>query len=289
MGIIDAFRTYNALGSEHADVLNTKVIRGSRTPGEWLTFLKSVAAYDRTTDSLRYVAGWGIVAGLLLAIILGIALQSLVASLVCLLIAILSIVFFVRLKRRDIPNTMRFCVLPLVALLREDMEPDAQLLLRADFTGGIRREKQAAGGGPLPKGNYISGTQTFYNDPWFEGEGTFADGSNVAWSVNDLIRQRDITKRGRSGKIKSKRKFKVRRMIDVRVGMRQDAYALADDHAAGGRGHDRIAVKEGAKRNVMKMRRILIETRPDAPLDPKHIIDLLAEAYRRVTLNQTEE
>jgi hypothetical protein len=288
MSIVDAFRNYRALNGEQVELLRTKQIRGSRTPAEWLAFLGGAAAYDASADRLRSVAGWGIAVGFLAGFVGGIVLQSLIVLIAFFVICALSVILFIRLKRQDLPNTMRLCVLPLVALLREEMEADAPLVLRCDLTGGMRQEKRTDAH-QLPQGRYLRGEETFYRDGWFEGEGTLADESNVAWSVVDMIRQREITKRSSSGKIKSKRKFKVRRVIDVRVAMKQDAYALADLHAAGGRGHDRVAVKAGEKRNVMKLRRILIETRPDAPLDPKHIIDLLAEAYRRVTLNKTEE
>jgi hypothetical protein len=286
MSILDAYRNYRSLTNEQRALLVDKATSGSRTPAEWLAFLGGVAAYDSSADRLRTAAGWTIAACLVLAIV-SLAAASAIGALVVLAVGIGSVILFVRLKRNDVPNNMRECVLPLVALLREEMEPGAALRLRLDLTGGMRKEKQT-GAESLPPGNFIRAEETSYTDPWFEGDGTFADGSNVGWSVVDMIRRRDVTKRGRSGKIKSKTKFKVRRMLDVRVAMRQDAYALADTHAAGGRGHDRVAVKEGQKRNVVKFRRIMNDVRPDPPLDPKHIFDLLAEAYKRVTLNQTE-
>jgi hypothetical protein len=285
MSLIDAFRNYRALTSEQVALLGSKRIDGSRTPREWVAFLAGIAAYDSTADGLRKAAGWGIAIGAILSILI-MAFELYIVALVFFLATILSAILFMRLRRDDLPNNMRHCVLPLVALLREEMEPDAQLELRVDLTGGLRSEKQVGQPKQLPPGKYIKGEEKLYRDGWFEGEGTFADGSSVSWSVIDVIRQREITKRSRSNKIKTKKKFKVRRMLVVRVGLRQESYALADRQVTGGRGHDRLAIKEGAKRNVMKLRRIVTEMHPNATLDPKHIFDLLAAAYRRVTLNE---
>jgi hypothetical protein len=60
---------------------------------------------------------------------------------------------------------------------------------------------------------------------------------------------------------------------------------MAVDKSTGsGTASDRMAVKQGAKRNVYKMRRVVVESIPDAVLDLKQFIDPIAAAYRQVAL-----
>lgn len=288
MSLFAAYNNYRALRPDQLELLSKKQMSASRTPAEWISYLGGLAAYDRTADALRRAAGWSILIALVLGFVVAGILDNLLLFLPFLLLMIIAIILYFRLKRDDLPNSMRQTILPLVALLREEMESDAQLHLRFDLTGARRKEKQQGAGRPLPPGRYIKGTETIYKDHWFEGKGTLADGTAAEWSVTDMIREREVTKQGRSGKIKTKTKHKVRRLLDVRVGLRQEDYALADATQSGGKGRDRVAIKEGEKRNVVKLRRIVNENRIDAPFDPRHIFDLLAGAYNRVTLNQIE-
>lgn len=282
MSIIDAFKVYGSLDSEQKGLLERKRVEGTHTVDEWIRLLDNVATYDRHADDLRKTAGWMIVvaiAGLFVGIFLPILLIPF------LLLGIIAVILYLRLRSRDIPNNLRFFVLPLLALLREDMERDTPLTLQLDLTGGRQKEKitgsrEFGPGNPRIKEN-------IYRDLWMQGRGALADGTTVDWSIADDIRERVVTKRNPRGKTKVKTKYKVRRVIDARVGLRHDEYALAAAPDVNGV-RDRVAVKEGEKRNVVRLRRQLVSTEPDKVLAVKEFVDLLAGAYRRVQLNKPE-
>jgi hypothetical protein len=166
------------------------------------------------------------------------------------------------------------------------MESTAPLALKCDLRGGQLEEKKTGAAANLPgRPGVVSATQTHYTDPWISGATTLADGSKLDWEIVDHIRRRDVTKRNARGKTKYKTKYKIRRQIDVKIGFPIDDYAMAVDKSTGtGTASDRMAIKQGAKRNVYKMRRVVVESIPDAVLDLKQFVDPIAAAYRQVAL-----
>lgn len=282
MNILDAFKIYSALDAEQKSLLALKKIAGDHTPARWLALLGNVAMYDRRADELRKTVGWSIGISFLLIVIGGAITPWLIIPFALLFIG--SIILFFVLRGKDLPNNLRLFVLPFLAILREEMETESPLHLELDLTGGMNKTK-------LLRSQDVPGRararESFYRDPWMRGSGELADGSSLEWSITDDIRERTITKTNPRGKTKTKTKYKVRRLIEVRVGLRNDEYALAG--SATPTGDDRVAVKEGEKRNVLKLRRILTHSDPKSVLELNDVVDLLAGAYRRVQLTHAEE
>ena len=287
MNILDAFKIYGSLDAEQKSFLTRKQLTGDHTASQWLALLGNVAAYDRQADAMRKSAGWGLAIFGVLTIIGGIIYPWL--ALLFALLCIGSLVLFTTLRGRDVPNNLRLFILPLLAVLREDMERDAPLHLELELKGNLLKEKLLRSEELVTSG-YPRILENFYQDRWMLGRGELADGSSLEWTITDDIRERKITKLSQRGKIKVKTKYKMRRMLEVRVGLRNDEYALAASAASSGKGKtDRIAIKEGEKRNVLKLRRILVYNDPKSMLKLTDFMDLLAGAYRRVQLTNAEE
>ena len=71
----------------------------------------------------------------------------------------------------------------------------------------------------------------------------------------------------------------------MKIGFPVDNYSMAVDKQVGtGNAADRMAIKQGEKRNVYKMRRVVEATDPNAVLDLRQFIDPIAQAYRQVAL-----
>lgn len=284
MSAFKAFGAYSSLEPGQKAMIEQKRIAETHTIDEWLALLSSLSTFDKHGDSLRKLLGWTIGLTIIFGFIGAIVAESLIVAIVALVILVVAIILYRRFRKLDIPNSLRGFILPMLRLLREDMESTTPLTLNCDLTG---MDKAKAGPTTeLPaRPTVMSAKQTIFTDPWISGATTLADGSRLDWEIVDHIRKRDVTKRTPRGKIKMKTKYKIRRQIDVKIGFPVDDYAMAIDRQTGsGNATDRMAVKEGAKRNVYKMRRIVIESDPNAILDLKQFIDPIARAYRQVAL-----
>jgi hypothetical protein len=104
--------------------------------------------------------------------------------------------------------------------------------------------------------------------------------SALTWRVVDRIRQRTLTKKNLRGKIKRKTKSKVKRCIDVRLGVRQDAYSPTPVSRPT---QDHLSLRSRAKRHLVKVRRVITTETPEAVPQVRDVLDLIAQAYQRVT------
>ncbi|MBS1911772.1 MAG: hypothetical protein JST22_07285 [Bacteroidetes bacterium] len=273
-------KKYSQLSDEQKAIVTSKRADARHTPSEWITMLGEIAAFDRVGDRDRSRAGWGCGTSIILSIICLAVFWK--AAIVPIVIAIIFAIRYANLKKVDVPNSLRESLLPLLALLREDMDAGAMLRLTFDLRDGTRKENMLAEES-LPPRRYISLKELRYSNAWFSGEGALADGSSVAWEITDLIRIREVTKRSSSGKIKMKKKNRVRRVIDMRVGLRQDEYVWH----GGGDAIDslKVSTKSGDKRTVVKLRRVVEDGSTLHPrFDVRYFIDTLAGAYRRASL-----
>jgi hypothetical protein len=280
MGFIDAYRSYASLTTEQKAFLREKKVDASYPLDAWIAFLSGVARYDKQGDALRKGLGWTAALGIVIGFF-GFIFTESTLMLLFVMIGALALAFFFILRRIDAPDTLSRFILPLVTLLREDIDADEALHLTMDLRGGTREDKRRDSTDFEDRGRSIR--QTFYNDPWIAGEGKLADGSTLGWEIVDDIRERRVTKRNPRGKIKTKYKYKIRRTFDVRVGMRGDDYAVNKIVPATGAD---ISVKQGEKRNVLRARHMVTETALGAVPDVNDLISPIASVYQRVSINQ---
>jgi uncharacterized membrane protein YkoI len=105
-----------------------------------------------------------------------------------------------------------------------------------------------------------------------KAEAVLVDGSKLWWSVSDTIRERKKTKRNPRGKYKTKTKYSKKTEVDVELGLRRKLYELDAATADG-------EVTSDQKRSTVRVSRKLKTDSLD-PVDPRSLIDLIADVYR---------
>lgn len=279
---------YRSLEPEQQELLQTKQVEAERTAGDWLRLLAPLASYDEQADRMRsrtgaWMVGIGIV-GFILAII-AIAISPIAAG----AIAVVTIVALLALyptyrfcKKLDVNREPLQFVTGVAPILREDTGDDGALHLRLDMRGAIRNEKKTGQSQPYSRGRYYRIVDTYYMDPWCAGGAAFVDGTQLQWIATDYVRSQRKTKRNPRGKIKTKTKNKKKTNIDVTVTFPDKLY----DDAKGTAGPDRQLrkqkVKDDENKTVIRLRRTIKSPSAETPLDPRHLVDLVAAAYERV-------
>lgn len=262
------------------------MIDSALTTDDWIAFLNPLAAFDRAGDAKRGPIGCA--SGILAVVTLFALFTPLWYVAVAPLVA--AVILFLRwraMKKQDIPNSLREFVLPLVSVLREDVEPSEPVHLKLDLRGGTIAGKKQRSQTVNDKG-YPKVSLDFYADPWMQGQAKLVDGSVVSWDILDEIRQRNVTKRNPRGKIKHKIKYKVRRTMDARVALPASDFKVAGSTDGRNEGL-RIRLKEGEKRNVFQTRRRTIGTAIDTSPDVAELLGLITGAYGRVSAKPGEE
>lgn len=110
-----------------------------------------------------------------------------------------------RWGRLNIDNLRYKLPLRLTEMLSRDMAQGAPFNARIDFSASTVQRKQTAEG-PYPRRS--GWKQAFYEDSWLHLQGQFLDSTTFDLSLVEHIVIRSGTKRGRSGKVKYKRKVK---------------------------------------------------------------------------------
>ena len=234
IALFHPFTLRKQLAEPAIKMLDSRRVSGRASPQAWLAILDDLGAFDRCCERARRHAGLG-------------ALFSGIAVIGCLLVAfypgaigsgILFIPFFglwLRFRAIDLPDALRLFVSPLVAVLREDMKSGALLSIDADLSGPLVKEKKT-NVQKIPRaqlhGRVRSRKETFYEDPWLEIRGKFVDQTSFILTCRDEVIQADITKRSQSGKTKSKRKYKFKRLTGVVLKPDPTQYAPVNPDAA---------------------------------------------------------
>ena len=301
MSIAAALNTYRRLTTTQKRFLKRKRISARYTPEQWLRLLGDLAEYDRHGDTVRRICGLGAIAGLITSVLLLFFSPLLIEGLgipegmaiflggfAAVITAACGTAYFL-LKGKDLPNNLRDFVFPLIKILREDAKPGTPLQMTLDLRGGLQKnklkneDKQTQGLFSYPKIR-----DRFYTDPWFQGSARLADGSSLKWCVVDQIRARRITKKTSRGKIKVKYKHKIRRNLDVALGLHRQDYKPGQGHTPS---DAKMSVKVGDKRNLLRLKRVFESRRADLGnnsgdiewvLDLDQFVDLIATIYRGV-------
>jgi hypothetical protein len=286
MSFIREYRAYASLTEDQKRFIKEKVIEGSRTPSDWLAFLGNIAEYDRHGDFGRKILGYTgciSVAALVMSFFFMGAFKSPVPILVLLPIAIVTLTLYFIRKKSDLPNNFRQFLVPLVSILREEISASEPLYLRLDFRGRMLDDKQT--GAPklkpgqkpvqLPGARIID--EKYYADLWLSARARLADATRLELQITDYTRKRVVARR------KVKTKYKIKTLIEARVGLAQEDYALVGQAAGGG---DKVNVKTGEKRNAIRVRRVVVAASEDSVLILKDALDVIARAYKQVAPNQ---
>ncbi|MGZ5458311.1 MAG: hypothetical protein ACXW4P_26680 [Thermoanaerobaculia bacterium] len=272
---MDAWKTYRSLNPEQKQILSQKQLNVNRPVDELLALLKPLAACDKIANKsqTRFGCTFGIM--IVLAFVAVIVFSNLGwgpltggTFLLLVAVAVASGWFWRWLRRIDVSNNLRQFVVPVLALFREDIDPKSRVHLRLDLASPTAPSKKTDQSAPFKQGQYHKVIDTMYLDPWMSAEAVLVDGTKLSWSVTDRIRERKKTKRNARGKYKSKTKYTKKIDLDVQLALRTKTYALAGAEVSG-----------DGKRSKVEVQRSL-RTESLDPIDPRVLIDAIAEVYR---------
>jgi hypothetical protein len=164
----------------------------------------------------------------------------------------------------DLSDNLRVCVLPMLYVFREDVEPGEPMELTLDLRKPMAREKLVREEKPRERL-----TETYYSDPWMSADAVLVDGSRLRWSVVDTLRHRSVTKKGRSGKWKTKTKLSKKCAVDVELTVRNKSYEVSGGEA-------------GEKKTTLTASKKMKHDGA-GPVDPKDIIEVITDLFKRVS------
>jgi hypothetical protein len=291
MSLFKALQSYQSLTPDQKIFVQEKRIEGTYTPEQWLAFFGKIGEYDTLRDASSGKFGWlgcGSILLLILSFVIGILnIYLLPLSFIVLIAFIVLTVYFVK-RRKDVPNHLRQFIVPLLAVLREEMEPRETMFLRVDLSDATAKEKLfseqlSAGGLRLQKsGSKI--TERFFSNQWLTGVAELADGTKLQWQIFERIRQRSEGKRRTSGKFKTKTKHKVKTRVEIEMQFKRKDYALKPFSL--NLPMEKIEVKSGTNKDKVNVRHISVRDKVSEALPLNVLLDAIATAYKKATPSQ---
>jgi hypothetical protein len=291
MSLFKALQSYQSLSPDQKIFIREKRIEGSYTPEQWVLFFQRIAEYDALRDASSKKFAWlGCLSILLLiaSLVIGIiTIFLLPVTLLALILFIVMSVFFVK-RRKDVPNHLRQFILPLLLILREEMEPEVPMFLRVDLSDATAKEKLfseqlSPSGLRLQKaGSKI--TEKFFSNQWLTGAAVLADGTKLQWQIFERIRERSEGKKRSSGKYKTKTKHKIKARVQIAMQFKRKDYFLKPFRL--NTATEKIEVKNGRSRDKISVRRIAVRTKVNEPLPVRHLLDAMATAYKKAKPSQ---
>ncbi len=286
MSIIAAIRAYLALNKQQKRLLKNKRLEGDYTPEAWIRLLGGLASYDTHGDRLRRFSGKAAIV-MLVATFIGFFIPPLLVISLSLL-AVSGGIWLIT-RRADLSNHLRVFVLPLIALLGDDVKPGRTLHLRLDLRGGTIKDKRTEKKEPYRKGAYHKIVETLYQDDWLSGDTVLSDGSRLQLQLSDSIRELKKTKRNARNKTKTKTKYKIKGLMDVQLKLPQERYRPRELPESVKRG-PRIDTRPGEKWLGLRGRQVVPRGEQDLqspPLEP--LLELLTGLYRTVEIKEQGE
>lgn len=272
---MNVWTAYRALTPEQKQALRDKRIELNRDPAALVEFLQPLAACDAIADGARTKIGCSFGIGVAVSIGLAIVCSNTdwpwptVVALVAVVAGMLAAGYLWLWTRSiDLSNNLRGFILPVLTVMRDDFHPEQPVHVRLDLTSPTAVEKKQHLSEPYKSGVYYKVIDSIYVDDWMSVDALLVDGTKLSWRAVDTIRERRKTKKNARGKIKTKTKYRKKTEIEVRMALRKKTYALPEGESS-----------DDAKRNVVKRSR---EERVDSldPVDPRVLLDLIADVYR---------
>src|SRR5688572_9809196 len=270
--------------AEQLRIAQTKRLDVNRPADQVLELMRGLVHFDAFTAGKRKKAGCSIPLAILAAIAAFITSANLNGGKMAVLIlgvlfigaAIAAIVIYGRLRAQDLSDNLTLTAAPFIALLREDIEPGDPVHVEIDLRPWAIDEKKKKESEPYKKGAYYKVIDTLYVDPWFSGSAVLADGTKLKWRVVDHMLEKTGTKKNPRGKIKSKTKVKRKTVAVVTLSFPAKEYAV----------QDAADIERDEKRTTMTLAwKHKTAGEETAALDL--LADIIADAYRRVTLTRS--
>jgi hypothetical protein len=279
---------YGTLTADHRTVVREKVVEGDRSPDDWLALLAPLAVFDAETDKARRRAGGWLAAVIIIGIILtivGLAVAPIAGAAIGVATIVLGVVLwsvYRQTKKMDLANGPLAFAVPLMPILREDVDPEEPVHLRLDLAGYRAHGKDKGKSEPYKRGAYHKIVDTFYEDPWLAGHARFVDGTDLQFNVTDVVISQRKTKRNPRGKVKTKTKIKKKTTIQLVAGFPAKNYKQGEAKAAAPEGMRKEKVQPGEARTTVRLASVAKLAGGDAAADPRMLIDLVARAYQQI-------
>lgn len=283
--------SYRSLNNEQKTVLRTKTITAKKTPAEWLTFLRPIAAYDRKRDTVsRWAMRLAIAGGILTFFsLIFFGASGMTVGGQPLFFGALGLIFgtflYKRLKKLNIEADLEKLLVPLLHILKEELHPNEKLQLQLNLHD-LEQTKPVRESRPKTKTAYPLIIAQLFRNQWLNGVTQLADGTALRMQITDLVRKIERTNRNSRGKIKTKRKYKQQSRLSLALGFRSDSYTLKTVPSPPQK-NGRVAVQSRDTRHWVKIRRRVkfpprLTTTPDSiPLD--QFVGSIAAAFQQVT------
>lgn len=268
---------------EQTQLLSTKQLSASKTIAEWLEFFRSLSVVDKHSERIVSQSGklsLGLFMFAFLSIFIIIFFRPFIfLSIPALIVAIIVYLRGRRFKRYTIRNQMREVLVPFVAIMRNEIKSKHPLKLSFDF-----RDLND----PQYKTKFIKNTRrrlpkvdtTFYQMVRIETKFRLRDGSSFNWSIKEILRERKITKRGQtSGKIKTKRKYKTKHVLEVKASFPKELFVLNPE------GSQNVLRSDSPTHHIIRVKSKGTTRNLDTYPKLQFILNGMAKAYQQVTLN----
>lgn len=272
-------KAYRSLTAEQKQILNNKRLTLNRPIEETLALLRPLAECDTLADQSRTKLGCTFGLGIVLMIIASIVFSKMGWPAVAWVgIAVVAVVMvgsgylYFWTRRIDVSNNFRQFGLPVLTVFREDIDAAQPVHLDLDLSSPTVKAKKQSESEPYKEGVYYKVIDSIYLDPWMKASVMLVDGSKLSWTVTETIRERRKTKRNARGKHKTKTKYSKKTDVEVELGLKKKLYELTAGPPEG-------EVTSDEKRSKVRLSREL-KTDSLEPVDPKALIDLVADVYR---------
>jgi len=265
------------LSPEQTEFLKTRKYEGRKTMTEWLELFHKLAIVDTLGDKARSTAKALWITFLIITIfslfLSGAFPFLFVIPLIFLGLFIYFLRNFLKLKKIDLTNQLRLQIYPFLAAIKHDVHKKEKIMIRVDFSNPINknylRETIPAKGLRYPRIK-----TTYYALPYFFFFFTMEDGSEVDFEAEDLIRQRNITKVGSSGKIKSKVKYKIKHTFDLKIAFPKKRYDYLDSN--------NVMYNDLPEYHQLRLKKKIISTQLETIQTPEILLSIFAGAYQNV-------
>lgn len=276
MSLVKAVKAWQSLTPEQKHIVNKRTVSGHHTPEEWLKLFKGLALFDTYRDegmsTFRYFYFGSIGLGIFLAFI------HPAMILLGLVFLFVSIAFHSTMSGRDLPNVLRQFVVPLVAVLKEEMKEGEKLSLTIDLSKKkLNRAKLLKTIPPLTE-KLPRVKKWEYGYLLMKARGRLADGVILDWTIGDTITKKRTEKISVSGKYKTKVKYKTKSQFLVQLSFVKTKYQvpnLPKDSA-----HARYGLKPGGKRDTIRLKYQQNAAQQDYVPRFNHFFGLVSQLYK---------
>lgn len=167
---------------------------------------------------------------------------------------------------------------PMLALVREEMHPNAMVQLKFD----IRYWKVDTYKVPkkdLQASRHVTHTD-YYEVPIFQLVGKLADGTAIKLEATKNVRERNIRKVNPRGKVKHKTKSKSKMVYAVQMGFPVRSYQPKEiiDHKQS----YKLKQSSNEKRHQVKLQQVIVKANQNVLPQHKIFLDLISTAYKQV-------